>query len=125
LCGSAVPQICYRVGDPDQCVTQDALTEPVALAHHHADDRIVSAALVLHGLVQGRVERITLRTEFHESLLLQGGDQLVRDALEGSGFEVTVRAGAVEIVETGSNSPTTSALALSMVALRSRSTRRR
>ena len=58
------------------------------------------AGLVLHGLVDGRVERLALQPERLETELLRDGHQLVGHGLERAG-EVAVGLGAVEVVEHG------------------------
>ena len=55
--------------------------------------------LVLHGLVQRRVELVTLGAEGDQPQPCQGADQLVGDRLQRTGLQVAVAAGAVEVVE--------------------------
>src|SRR5690606_2022306 len=80
----------HAIGDADQRVPQHPLAEPIALPHDRAEHRIVARTLVLHGLVQGRVERVALRAELLEALLAQRVDELVGHRLQRPGFEVAV-----------------------------------
>ena len=86
----------------DQRVPQHLVTEFVALPHHIADHRLRALrtiTLVLHGLVQHRVEVITLGAERRQPKSGQRAEQFVGDQLQRPGFQVSVTACAVEIVE--------------------------
>src|SRR5262245_34256929 len=56
-------------------------------------------ALVLNGLVQRRVEFVALVAESRKTKSLKGGREFVGDRLQRTGFQVTVAAGAVEVIE--------------------------
>ena len=89
----------HGVDDADQGMAHHLIADLVAAPHHGADDGMGAVALVLHGLVQRRVELVALVAEARKAKSLKGGHQLVGDRLQRAGLQVAVAAGAVEVVE--------------------------
>src|ERR1700752_3319578 len=75
------------------------IADLVSTPHHGTDDGMRSLALVLNSLVQTRVELVALVAESRKAKPFKRGRQLVGDRLQRTGLQVTMAAGAVEVVE--------------------------
>src|SRR5215207_6037811 len=82
-------------------MAHDLITDLVSATHHGADDGMRAFPLMLHGLVQQRVERIAFIAESRKPKTLKGSRELVGHRLQGTGLQVSVVAGAIEVVEHG------------------------
>ena len=78
---------------------QHLIPQCVAPPHDVTDYRVGALALVLDGLVQRRIELLALEAEGCQSQPGQHRLELVGHRFERTGFQITVTASPIQVVE--------------------------